>query len=124
MSLGILGDDTKCFVERWIGIYTLRLESSTTKGSWIEPRMYHLKKIRENLLAAQEDLEHPRDWRPCVLAVARETEARKKLLNLGAWFEGGSGFTAALTVVEGRGPRMGRLGYPLKAGYFQGFLCG
>jgi len=85
------------------------LKQTSGPARWADgQRSYHLKKIRENLLAAQDDLEHPRDWRPCVLAVARETETRKQLLTLGAWFEGGSGFTAALTVVEGRGPRMGR----------------
>lgn len=85
------------------------LKQTSGPARWADgQRSYLLKKIRENLLAAQDELEHPRDWRPCVLAVARETEARKQLLTLGAWFEGGSGFTAALTVVEGSGPRMGR----------------
>ncbi len=85
------------------------LKQNSGPARWADgQRSYHLKKIRENLLAAQEDLEHPRDWRPCVLALARETQARKQLLTLGAWFEGGSGFTASLMVLEGRGPRMGR----------------
>lgn len=85
------------------------LKQTSGPARWADgQRSYHLKKIRENLLAAQEDLEHPRDWRPCVLAVTQETQARKQLLTLGAWFEGGSGFTASLTVLESRGPRMGR----------------
>ncbi|GAB6146986.1 Na-K-Cl cotransporter [Desulfocicer niacini] len=85
------------------------LKQTSGPARWADgQRSYHLKKIRENLLAAQEDLEHPRDWRPCVLAMTRETQARKQLLTLGAWFEGGSGFTASLTVLEGRGVRMGR----------------
>ena len=85
------------------------LKQTSGPARWADgQRSYHLKKIRENLLAAQEDLEHPRDWRPCMLVAARETEVRKQLLTLGAWFEGGSGFTAALMVVDARGARMGR----------------
>ena len=85
------------------------LKQTSGPARWADgQRSYHLKKIRENLLAAQDDLEHPRDWRPVMIALARDAEARKQLLTLGIWFEGGSGFTAALTVVEGRGPRMGR----------------
>lgn len=83
------------------------LKRTSGPARWADgQRSYHLKQVRNNLLAAQVDPEHPRDWRPCILAAGLSPETRKPLLTLGSWLEGGSGFTAAVSILEGKGPRM------------------
>ncbi|MFH1156657.1 MAG: amino acid permease [Pseudomonadota bacterium] len=86
------------------------LKQTSGPARWADgQRSYHLKNVRENLLAAQEDPDHPRDWRPFILAVSPETRSRESLLRLGGWLEGGSGMTAAVHILEGKGARMARL---------------
>lgn len=66
-------------------------------------RSHRLQRIRSELhaLSARED--HPRDWRPVVLAFSDDPERRKGLLDFAWWVEGQAGFTTLVKLVEGRG---------------------
>jgi len=69
-------------------------------------RSHHLQQIREHLLAAAAEPEHPRDWRPQILAFSDNPERRSQLLKFASWIEGGSGLTTAVQVIEGEGVKM------------------
>ena len=74
---------------------------------WADSRRgYHLQQVRQHLLAAAEEPEHDRDWRPLVLAFSRRPERRARLLQVAQWLEGRSGMTTLVSVLEGRGPGM------------------
>ena len=74
---------------------------------WADSRRgYHLQQVRQHLLAAAEEPEHDRDWRPLLLAFSRRPERRARLLQVAQWLEGRSGMTTLVSVLEGRGPEM------------------
>jgi amino acid transporter len=62
-------------------------------------RSYHLQQARLNLKAAADETEHPRDWRPYILAMSNKSEHRDELLSCASWLEGGSGLTAVVEVI-------------------------
>lgn len=68
-------------------------------------RSHRLQRIRSELhaLSARED--HPRDWRPVVLAFSDDPGRRKGLLDFAWWMEGQAGFTTLITLQKGQGPR-------------------
>jgi len=66
-------------------------------------RSYHLQKVREHLMAAAGEPEHPRYWRPQMLALTEEGDNKQKLLHFSSWLEGGSGITMAVRILVGRG---------------------
>jgi len=72
-------------------------------------RSYHLQLIREHLLAAAEEPEHPRYWRPQILAFSDNPKRRAELLEFASWMEGGSGLTTVVRILEGQGPKMRKL---------------
>ncbi len=67
------------------------------------------QRVRHDLHAISQVLEHPRDWRPVVLAIPDRPDDCECLLRFAGWIEGGSGFTTALQVVPGGGTRARRL---------------
>ena len=69
-------------------------------------RSYHLQRVREHLLSAAEEQEHPRDWRPQLLAFSNDSHRRKQLLLFASWIQGGSGTTTAVRILEGEGVKM------------------
>jgi len=69
-------------------------------------RSYYLQRIRENLIAAASEPEHPRDWRPQLLAFLNDPTRREPLLRFASWIEGGSGLTTAVRILEGEGAKM------------------
>ena len=69
-------------------------------------RSYHLQHVREHLLSAAKEPEHPRDWRPQLLAFSNNSNRRKQLLTFASWIEGGSGTTTAVRILEGEGVKM------------------
>ena len=74
---------------------------------WADSRRgYHLQQVRQHLLAAAEEPEHDRDWRPLMLAFSRRPERRARLLRVAEWLEGRSGMTTLVTVLQGRGLRV------------------
>ena len=66
-------------------------------------RSYHLQQIRKNLLAAENKLSHPRQWRPYILAMSNSGQIHEKLLVFSEWIEGNSGMTTAVRVFQGAG---------------------
>ncbi|MEE9549958.1 MAG: amino acid permease [Candidatus Binatia bacterium] len=82
------------------------LKRTVGPARWADSRRsYHFQLLRENLLVIEEEPEHPRDWRPCILAFCDDAEKRGRLLRFASWIEGGSGFTTAVQILEGEGTR-------------------
>ncbi|WP_035239273.1 amino acid permease [Desulfobacter vibrioformis] len=72
-------------------------------------RSFHLKLVRDNLMEAQKVPEHPRDWRPYILALSNDEEHMKQLLDFSALIEGKSGMTTAVRILQARGYRAVKL---------------
>ena len=72
-------------------------------------RSYHLQVIREHLIAAADEPEHPRYWRPQILAFSKDFQTRSYLLEFSSWLEGRSGLTTVVQILEGQGLEMLRL---------------
>jgi amino acid transporter len=86
------------------------LRRTAGPARWADSRRsYHFQRIRENLLAAASEPEHPRDWRPQLLAFSHDSPRRERLLRFASWLEGGSGLTTAVLILEGEGAKMLRL---------------
>jgi amino acid transporter len=86
------------------------LKRTAGPARWADSRRsYHLQRVREHLLAAAAEPEHPRDWRPQLLVFSRDSERRERLLRFASLLEGGSGLSTAVTVLEGEGVKMLKL---------------
>jgi len=82
--------------------YYLRATSGPSR--WADGRRsYYLHRVRDDLLAIAAEPEHPRDWRPYILAFSDDTYRREQLLRFAAWIEGGSGLTTAVRLLVGPG---------------------
>ena len=70
------------------GIYQY-LRRTSGPARWADSqRSHHLQRVRENLLAAGSEPDHPRDWRPYLLALSNDPERREVLLKFASWLEG------------------------------------
>jgi len=86
------------------------LKRTAGPARWADSRRsYHLQRVREHLLAAAAEPEHPRDWRPQLLAFSNDSHRRKQLLTFASWIQGGSGLTTAVRILEGEGVKMLKL---------------
>ncbi|RLC18660.1 MAG: amino acid permease [Deltaproteobacteria bacterium] len=72
-------------------------------------RSYHLQQVRDHLLAAAAEPEHPRDWRPQLLLFSDRSEKRAPLLTLAAWITGNTGLITVVQVIEERGAKAFKL---------------
>jgi amino acid transporter len=91
------------------GIYHY-LKRTSGPARWADSRRsYHLQQIRANLLAATEEPEHPRDWRPQLLLFSDDPHRRKWLLRFAEWLEGDTGFVTVVRILEGEGVKMIKL---------------
>ncbi len=78
------------------------LKRTAGPARWADStRSYHLQQVREHLLAAGREMEHPRDWRPQTLVFSNDPKRRKPLLEFAAWIHGGSGLITAVRMLEG-----------------------
>ena len=78
------------------------LRRTAGPSRWADSRRsYHLQHVREHLLAASREPEHPRDWRPQMLVFSNDPERRKPLLTFASWVHGGSGLITAVHMLEG-----------------------
>jgi amino acid transporter len=68
-------------------------------------RSYHLQKVRDHLLAAAAEPEHPRDWRPQLLLFSERPEKRAPLLTLAAWITENTGLITIVQVIEEQGAK-------------------
>jgi amino acid transporter len=68
-------------------------------------RSYHLQQVRDHLLAAAAEPEHPRDWRPQLLLFSDSPERRAPLLTLAAWISGNTGLITVVQIIEEQGAK-------------------
>lgn len=86
------------------------LKRTAGPARWADSRRsYYLQRVRENLISAALEPEHPRDWRPQILAFSNDSRRRGQLLRFASWLEGGSGVTSAVKILEGEGVKMLKL---------------
>lgn len=86
------------------------LRRTAGPARWADSRRsFHLQRVRENLLAASREPEHPRDWRPQILAFSDDSHRRRQLLTFSSWLQGKSGLTTAVRILEGEGIKMLKL---------------
>jgi hypothetical protein len=86
------------------------LKRTSGPARWADSRRsYYLQRIRTNLLAAAQEPEHPRDWRPQLLVFSADPHRRQRLLHFAEWLEGDSGFATVVRILEGEGPKMLKL---------------
>ncbi len=91
------------------GIYHY-LKRTSGPARWADSRRsYYLQRIRANLLAASQEPEHPRDWRPQLLVFSDDPHRRQRLLQFAEWLEGDTGFSTIVRILEGEGPQMLKL---------------
>lgn len=83
------------------------LKRTAGPSRWADSRRsYNLQQVRSHLMEAAGEPEHPRDWRPQILAFSRDPERRIQLLKFASWLHGGSGMVTAVEVLEGEGVKM------------------
>jgi amino acid transporter len=63
-------------------------------------RSARMRRIREDLAGISVSLEHPRDWRPVILAFSDDPDRRIGLLRFAHWIEGDAGFVTVVRVLE------------------------
>jgi hypothetical protein len=86
------------------------LKRTSGPARWADSRRsYYLQRARENLLNANIEPEHDRDWRPQILAFSKDAERRPGLLRFASWIEGKSGLTTVVKILEGEGLKMLKL---------------
>ena len=86
------------------------LKRTAGPSRWADSqRSYHHQRVREHLLAAAHEHEHPRYWRPQILAFSNNPQRRAELLQFAAWIEGGSGLTTLVRILKGEGLKMRKL---------------
>ncbi len=91
------------------GLYQY-LKRTSGPARWADSRRsYYLQRIRANLLAAAEEPEHPRDWRPQLLVFSHDAHRRERLLHFAEWLESDTGFATVVRILEGEGPQMIKL---------------
>ena len=82
------------------------LKRTSGPARWADgKRSYHLQQVRDHLLAAASEPEHPRDWRPQLLLFSDNLEKRGALLKLAAWITGDSGLITVVQIIEEKGAK-------------------
>ena len=101
------GQEVYCFHSPIPASIFQYLKRTAGPSRWADSRRsYHIQRTREHLLAAASEPEHPRYWRPQILAFSNDTQRRRQLLKFSSWIEGGSGLTTAVKIIEGEGLKM------------------
>ena len=83
-------------------LFALYQYVSRTTGprQWADSRRsYNFQRIRQLLFEMEEDEPHPRDWRPQILVLSKDSERRSQLLSFGSWIEGNSGITSVVSIL-------------------------
>jgi amino acid transporter len=82
------------------------LRRTSGPARWADgTRSYHLQQVRDHLLAAAAEPEHPRDWRPQLLLFSDRSEKRDPLLKLAGWISGNTGLITVVQVIEESGAK-------------------
>ena len=83
------------------------LKNTAGPSRWADSRRsFNMGQIRKHLIDIADKPEHPRDWRPSIIALSDHPERRGQLLRFASFLEGRSGFTSAVKILKGRGIRM------------------
>ncbi|NOR71660.1 MAG: amino acid permease [Methylomarinum sp.] len=83
------------------------LRNTGMRSRWADGwRSFHLFRIREHLLAAYREPEHPRDWRPNILLFPIHYPGSQTLYRFAALLEAQSGFTTVIRIVLGTGAKL------------------
>jgi amino acid transporter len=83
------------------------LKRTARSSRWADSqRSHNLQRVRTYLLSAGSEPDHPRDWRPYILAFSNDEERRGNLLTFASWLEGGSGLTTVVQFLPGEGARV------------------
>jgi len=78
------------------------LNRTVTIPRWSDStRSALFQRVRDDLHRMGEDIEHPRSWRPSILAFSDDPERRERLTRFASWIEGGSGLTTAVRILSG-----------------------
>ncbi len=86
------------------------LRRTSGPARWADgKRSYHLQQVRDHLLAAAAEPEHPRDWRPQLLLFSDSPERRAPLLTLAGWITGNTGLITVVQIIEERGAKAFKL---------------
>ncbi len=83
------------------------LKRTVVRSRWADSRRsnyFHL--IRDSLFLAASEPEHPRDWRPHFLVFSNNRARRHQILKFASWFQGRSGFTTIVQIIEGAGVKI------------------
>jgi amino acid transporter len=83
---------------------------SVAVSRWADSgRSHRFQRVRQDLHAIATEPEHPRHWRPVLLAFSEDSERRERLLRFASWLEGRSGLTTLIRLVEADGPQARRV---------------
>jgi amino acid transporter len=78
------------------------LRRTAGPAPWVDSRRaFYLQQIKENLLEVASEPEHPRNWRPQLLAIAETGAGRNQLLDFASWLDEGSGITTVIQLTKG-----------------------
>ena len=84
-------------------IYRL-IEVRSTPERWGDAsHSYHFQRAKESVAALTAEIDHPRNWRPQILAFSADPSRRARLLQFAKWVEGDSGLIGAFRIVQGEG---------------------
>ena len=83
------------------------LKRTVGPARWADTRRsFYLQQVRQNLIAAENEPEHPRNWRPQILAFSDDAYRRERLLSFASLLAAGSGLTTSVRILEGDGIKM------------------
>ncbi|MDX1388350.1 MAG: amino acid permease [Acidobacteriota bacterium] len=91
------------------GLYQYVSRTSRVERWADSDRSRRVQRVREDLYAIGRHPDHPRYWRPVVLAFSDDPERRQRLLRFASWLEGEAGFTTIVRIVESEGPAIRRI---------------
>ena len=84
-----------------VAIYNY-LQRTVGPSRWADSRRsYYLQRLRDNLLAAANEPQHPRDWRPQTIVFSDDPHRRERLVRFASWISGKSGAIAAVRIIQG-----------------------
>lgn len=85
------------------------LRNTGMRSRWADGwRSFHLFRVREHLLLANQSPEHPRDWRPNILLFPICYPGSTLLYRFASLLEVQSGFTSVVKIVQGSGMQLQR----------------
>lgn len=64
---------------------------------------HHLQMARDHLIAAGREVDHPRNWRPQILALSANPDRRERLIRFGHWLGGRSGVKTVVNLIQAKG---------------------